>query len=102
MDAREELENMRRLAALEEKMGGGASFGDRASESLFAGAQKAGAGIMTLSATNDFNGPIHVTGGEIDVTNVANQLHGVTALQLDAGTTLKITNGGTVPCGFKF
>lgn len=48
MDAREELENMRRLAALEEKMGGGASFGDRASESLFAGAQKAGAGIMNL------------------------------------------------------
>lgn len=46
MDAREELENMRRLAALEAKMG--SSFGDRAAESLFAGAQKTGAGIMNL------------------------------------------------------
>jgi fibronectin-binding autotransporter adhesin len=65
----------------------------------------AGSGhTTTLAHTNDFNGPIHLTGtgSELDVTNAAEQLQGVTALQLDAGTTLKITNGGTVPCGFRF
>ena len=65
----------------------------------------AGSGhTTTLAHTNAFNSPIHLTGtgSELDVTDAANQLQGVTALQLDAGTTLKITNGGTVPCGFRF
>lgn len=59
---------------------------------------KAGAGTMTMSATNSFNNAkINVAAGTMVLTNIANQLSGVAYMQLGNGTTLSVSGGGSLP-----
>lgn len=59
---------------------------------------KAGTGTMILSAANTLSGPVHVSAGELDVSNPTTQLSNATYVKLSNGAHLKFTAGGALSC----
>ncbi|MDP5370068.1 MAG: autotransporter-associated beta strand repeat-containing protein, partial [Pseudomonadota bacterium] len=59
---------------------------------------KAGTGTMILSAANTLSGPVHVSAGELHVSNPTTQLSNATYLKLSNGAHLKFTAGGALSC----
>lgn len=59
---------------------------------------KAGTGTMILSAANTLSGPVHVSAGELDVSNPTTQLSNATYVKLSNGAHLKFTAGGVLSC----
>ncbi len=59
---------------------------------------KSGTGTMILSAANTFIGPVIVSAGELDVSDVTAQLSGATYVKLGNGAHLKFTAGGALSC----